>query len=246
VKFTPPGGRIDVRLEAVGGQARVSVVDTGRGIAPEFLPYLFQRFQQAETGSARQHGGLGLGLAIVRHLVELHGGRVRASSAGEGQGATFVVELPLAASAGTGSIEHPGSRTGTPSLDAVRVLIVDDHEDTVDFLAAALVKYGADVKVATSVNEALSVLTQHRPHVLVSDLSMPGEDGFTLMRRIRNRTTNGHRLTAIALTAHARAQDREQALAAGFHMYLAKPIEPARLGYVIEALVNGQPETPAG
>jgi len=247
VKFTPPGGRIDVRLETSDGRARVSVVDTGRGIAPEFLPYLFQRFQQAETGSARQHGGLGLGLAIVRHLVELHGGRVGASSAGEGKGATFVVELPLAGTAArVGSIDRPGSRTGTPSLDAVRVLIVDDHEDTVDFLGAALVKYGADVKVAMSVHEALGVLTQHRPHVLVSDLSMPGEDGFSLMHRIRTQATNGHRLTAIALTAHARAQDREQALAAGFHMYLAKPIEPARLGYVIEALVNGEAETPAG
>ena len=170
-----------------------------------------------------------------------------ASSAGEGKGATFVVELPLAGTAArVGSIDRPGSRTGTPSLDAVRVLIVDDHEDTVDFLGAALVKYGADVKVAMSVHEALGVLTQHRPHVLVSDLSMPGEDGFSLMHRIRTQATNGHRLTAIALTAHARAQDREQALAAGFHMYLAKPIEPAQLGYVIEALVNGEPESPGG
>ena len=245
VKFTPPGGRIDVRLERSNDHVRVSVVDTGRGIVPEFLPHLFQRFQQAETGFARHHGGLGLGLAIVRHLVELHGGHVHASSAGEGQGAAFIVDLPLAASlpAAIGSVERLVHRNGNPSLANVQVLIVDDHEDTLDFLAAGLRKYGADVSVATSVRAALDALAESAPHVLVSDLSMPGEDGFSLIRRIRTQRKSPW-LTAIALTAHARAQDREQALAAGFQMYLSKPVEPARLGYVIEALVTGESEAP--
>jgi CheY-like chemotaxis protein len=246
VKFTPPGGRIDVRLERSNDHARVLVVDTGRGIAPEFLPRLFQRFQQAETGFTRHHGGLGLGLAIVRHLVELHGGQVQASSAGEGQGAAFIVDLPLATSlpATNGSIERLERRHGGPSLANMRILIVDDHEDTLDFLAAGLAEYGADVKVASSVGAALDALAQSSPHVLVSDLSMPGEDGFSLIRRIRTQKSCPW-LTAIALTAHARAQDREQALAAGFQMYLSKPVEPARLGYVIEALVRGESEAPA-
>jgi CheY-like chemotaxis protein len=142
------------------------------------------------------------------------------------------------------SLDRPEHRNGDPRLHNVRVLIVDDHEDTVEFLSTALIEYGAEVKVATSVPEALDVLAQLRPHVLVSDLSMPGEDGFSLMQRIRARQTDSWWLTAIALTAHARAQDRERALAAGFQMYLAKPIEPARLGYVIEALMNGEAETP--
>jgi signal transduction histidine kinase/ActR/RegA family two-component response regulator len=245
VKFTPAGGRIDVRLERIDDRARVSVVDTGRGIAPEFLPQLFERFRQAETGFTRHHGGLGLGLAIVRNLVDLHGGRVYASSAGEGHGATFVVELPLTTSHAAPSppLDRPELRNGRPKLSNIRVLIVDDHRDTVDFLAAALAQYGADVDVATSVHAALESLAQQRPHVVVSDLSMPGEDGFSLMQRIRARDADARRLTAIALTAHARAQDREKALAAGFQMYLAKPIEPARLGYVIEALLRGEAQT---
>jgi signal transduction histidine kinase/CheY-like chemotaxis protein len=247
VKFTPTGGRVEVALEQAGDYARISVKDTGRGISKEFLPHLFERFRQAETGTTRQHGGLGLGLAIVRHLVELHGGRVEAFSAGEGEGASFVVELPLAhASPLTApSLDLPSPhRHGKPTLENVRVLIVDDHQDTVEFLAAALAKYGAHVGVARSVPAALGVLGETLPHVLVSDISMPGEDGFDLMRRVRERTTAGDRLTAIALTAHARAEDRDRALAAGFQMYLAKPIEPARLGYIIEALVKGRRETP--
>ena len=244
VKFTPSGGRIDVRLERVDDLARIAVIDTGRGIAPGFLPQLFERFRQAETGFTRHHGGLGLGLAIVRHLVELHGGRVSASSAGEGRGATFVVELPLTAShaAPTQELERPEHRSVRPKLSDIRVLIVDDHQDTVDFLAAALTEYGADVDVATSVHAALEILAQRWPHVVVSDLSMPGEDGFSLMQRIRAQDAGVRRLTAIALTAHARTQDREKALAAGFQMYLAKPIEPARLGYVIEALLRDEIE----
>jgi signal transduction histidine kinase/ActR/RegA family two-component response regulator len=248
VKFTPPGGWVDVRLERVDGQARVAVVDTGRGIAAEFLPELFQRFRQAETGFTRHHGGLGLGLAIVRHLVELHDGTVAAASAGVGQGATFTVTLPLATTAPTASGASDSARLDAqrPSLERVRILIVDDHEDTVELLAAALAGYGADVAVATSVPDALGVLDRHEPHVLVSDLSMPGQDGFQLMEHIRTQRPERASLTAIALTAHARTQDREQALAAGFQMYLSKPIEPARLGYVIEALVNGESETAAG
>jgi signal transduction histidine kinase/ActR/RegA family two-component response regulator len=241
VKFTPPEGRIDIRLVTTDSHARIAVADTGRGIAPAFLPYLFQRFQQAETGFTRQHGGLGLGLAIVHHLVELHGGRVEASSPGEGQGATFVVELPLApaTSLPAAPAEPALGRDRRPALDKLRLLVVDDHEDTVEFLAAALGDYGAEVKIATSAPEALGVLREHRPHVIVSDLSMPGEDGFQLIKRIRAERS---RVAAIALTAHARSQDRERALAAGFQMYLAKPIEPARLGHVIEALVNGGSE----
>jgi signal transduction histidine kinase/CheY-like chemotaxis protein len=242
VKFTPAGGCIGVRLERIDDRAFVSVVDTGRGIAPEFLPQLFVRFQQAEMGVTRDHSGLGLGLAIVRNLVELHGGRVDASSTGEGRGATFVVELPLIDSEprATRHPERSAHRSGHPNLEGIRMLIVDDHQDTVDFLAAALGEYGAEVDVATSVHAALSVLARRRPDVLVSDLSMPGEDGFSLMRTIRAQYTDPQRLTAVALTAHARVQDRERALAAGFQMYLSKPIEPARLGYVIEALLRGE------
>jgi signal transduction histidine kinase/CheY-like chemotaxis protein len=241
VKFTPAGGRIDVKLEHSDSHARVAVSDSGRGIAPEFLPQLFQRFRQAESGFTRHQGGLGLGLAIVRHLVELHGGTVTAASPGEDQGATFVVELPLATRSPAGGVtpEAPRLRPGTPRLERVRILIVDDHEDTVEVLAAALTGYGADVAVATSVREALGVLRRHRPQVLVSDLSMPGEDGFRLMQHLRA-TPPPSPLIAVALTAHARAQDREQALAAGFQTFLSKPIEPAQLGYVIEALVSGE------
>ena len=248
VKFTPDGGRIDVRLERSDRHVRVSVVDTGRGISPEFLPNVFQRFQQAETGTTRQHGGLGLGLAIVRHLVDLHGGHVQAFSAGEGKGASFVVELPLASpSSGCAeSVQQRPTRETSPALKTVRVLIVDDHEDTADFLAAALRQYGASVSVATSVPAALRVLTESPPDVLVSDVSMPGEDGCSLMHRIQTQLVTAPRLVAIALTAHARAEDRDQALAAGFQMYLSKPIEPSRLGYVIQALVNGGPGRPDG
>ncbi|PYM23621.1 MAG: hybrid sensor histidine kinase/response regulator [Candidatus Rokuibacteriota bacterium] len=248
VKFTPPGGRIDVRLERSEAHARIAVTDSGRGIAPEFLPQLFQRFRQAETGFTRHHGGLGLGLAIVRHLVELHGGTVEAASPGENQGATFIVELPLATRSPVTGESPEASRLlpGTPRLQHVRVLIVDDHEDTVELLAAALTSYGADVTVATSVPAALDVLRRHRPHVLVSDLSMPGEDGFRLMHHIQSQRPVSPAPTAIALTAHARAQDRDQALAAGFQVYLSKPVEPARLGAVIAALVSGESDTVGG
>ena len=248
VKFTPANGRVEIRLEVIEGWARISIADTGSGIAADFLPYLFQRFQQADTGFTRQHGGLGLGLAIVRNLVELHGGSVSARSAGEGKGATFIVELPLApasaevASAPTADADGAASRSGRPSLNNLRLLVVDDHEDTVEFLAAALADYGAEVRVATSVKEALSVLAEHQPHVLVSDLSMPGEDGFGLIQRIRAEQVP---VAAIALTAHARSQDRDRALSAGFQTYLTKPIEPARLGHAIEALVHGHPEPSA-
>jgi len=249
VKFTPPGGRVDIRLERVNGHARVSVIDTGSGIPSDFFPQLFQRFQQSESGTTRRHGGLGLGLAIVRHIVELHGGRVGASSGGEGTGSTFVVELPLATPASATRPSAVGERghrrESGPRLNGIGVLLVDDHQDTVDVLARALVSYGAAVSVATSVPDAVRVLKGARLDVLVSDLAMPDEDGLGLMRRIREQASELGSPTAIALTAHARAEDRDSALAAGFEMYLSKPIEPERLGFVIETLVNGASEEPA-
>jgi signal transduction histidine kinase len=242
VKFTPAGGRVDVRLDRANGHARVSVIDSGPGISPEFLPQLFQRFQQGESGTTRRYGGLGLGLAIVRHIVELHGGQVSACSGGEGTGATFVVELPLETS-GSEVVRNALSegayrRDRNPKLHRIRVLLVDDRQDTVEFLAGALAEYGAEVGVAGSVPEALRILRESRPDVLVSDLSMPGEDGFSLMRRIRSHPGGAPSPVAIALTAHARVEDRDNAVASGFDLYLSKPIEPERLAFAIEALVR--------
>ena len=234
VKFTPKGGHVAVRVEAVQSHAQIRVTDTGKGIEPAFLPHIFERFQQADSSTTRREGGLGLGLAIVRHLVELHGGTVEAESAGPGTGATFVVKLPLPALTPTryapGDLPHDDvgaaqSAEAFPSLDTLHVLVVDDDVDARDAVAAALEGCGATVTVAGSAAEALSQLERGTPNVLVSDIAMPVEDGVTLISRIRELGTDPTQLPAIALTAYAGAADRARMLAAGYQAHLTKPIE---------------------
>ncbi|MFP5261267.1 MAG: PAS domain S-box protein [Blastocatellia bacterium] len=247
VKFTPRGGRIQVRLERVDSHIEIIVSDTGQGIAADLLPYIFERFRQGDSSSTRLHGGLGLGLAIVRHLVELHGGTVQAWSPGEGQGATFTVKLPLLiwhrgvkqaesahlAAYGGGALEN------APRLDGLRVLVVDDEPDTRAMLKVMLEQFGAEAEVCASSAEALDRLEQWRPNVLVSDIEMPGEDGYQMIKKIRAlEPGRGGAIAAVALTAYARAEDRVRSLAAGYQMHLAKPVEPVELAIVIGNLAG--------
>ena len=241
VKFTPEGGRVDVSVEPAGASVELNIVDTGQGIDPEFLPHVFERFRQAEGTPSRRHGGLGLGLAIVRQLVELHGGTVHAASAGVGRGATFTVRLPaLAAGAqvergpgiadrrAAGSSKSPPLRL--PRLDDLRVLVVDDDNDGRTLTTLVLTQAHASVKAVASAREALQALETERPDVLVSDIGLPDEDGYSLIRRIRHRETQrGGFLPAIALTGYARADDKIRALVAGFQAHVVKPLEPAEL-----------------
>jgi PAS domain S-box-containing protein len=249
IKFTPRGGRLQVVLERVGSHAEIHVSDTGQGIKPEFLPHVFDRFRQADASTTRRHGGLGLGLSIVKHLVELHGGSVRASSPGEGQGATFSVTLPL-------SIVHPdetrGARAHSPllrtaatldsdvaSIEGVKVLIVDDEPDARDFLERLLADRKAEVLLASDAQEGFRLLKSRRPDVVVSDIGMPDEDGYDFIRRVRSlRAEEGGRTPAIALTAYARVEDRTRSLIAGYQMHVAKPVEPAELIASIASLTD--------
>jgi signal transduction histidine kinase/ActR/RegA family two-component response regulator len=242
VAFTPEGGRVHVILHQEPGRAVIVVRDSGRGIPRSFLPHMFERFRQADSTSTRRHGGLGLGLAIVRHLVELHHGSVKAESEGEGRGATFSVTLPLLERE-TGTVLEPAGThvevaAGTgPLLEGLRVLVVDDDADTCELLTTVLGYYGAEVTAAQSVGDALAVVERSWPEVLVSDIAMPGEDGYSLVRRLRSlERERGRRLPALALTAHARASDTEQAYLAGFEAHVAKPVEPAELAQVIARL----------
>jgi PAS domain S-box-containing protein len=251
VKFTPPGGRVDVRLEQLDGRARIVVRDTGIGISPEALPHVFERFHQANSSNTREHGGLGLGLAIVRHLVESHGGSVYAESPGEGLGAVFTVELPLTAA------PEPPPAPPRPelfseqsrltadrelfvdprALEGVRVLLVEDEWDTREFLKTVLEGCGAMVTEAGSAAEAFAALESTKPDVLVSDIGMPGENGYELIRRVRALPAErGGRVPAAALTAYAGPKDRRRALLAGFHTHLAKPVEPDELLAVVASL----------
>jgi CheY-like chemotaxis protein len=229
VKFTPPGGRIDIRLVAEGDRGRLCVSDTGIGIAPEVLPNVFDRFLQATTPSSRG-AGLGLGLAIVRHLVELHGGRVWAESPGLDRGATFTVELPLLTEP-RAAIEGVSTLERTPRLDGVHVLLVEDDVDAREMLRVILVDAGASVSTAHTAETALDASTSDRPDVLVSDIGLPGRDGYALLRELRDiETREGSRtLPAIALTAFAAVEDRQRAFAAGFQFHLPKPVDPAHL-----------------
>ena len=241
IKFTPRDGRVSVRLDTVAGHARIRVSDTGAGISPAFLPHLFERFRQADSTATRAHGGLGIGLALVRHLVELHGGRVRAESEGEGHGATFTVELPLLAVTTTPVAlrsELPRAPDGLPTLDGVRVLVVDDELDARELVTAVLERCGAVVEVAASAAEAMTTLEQSVPDVLVSDVGLPGEDGYALVRKLRSLDADRARIPAVALTAYAHPADRTRALLAGFQMHLAKPIEPEELAAVVANLAR--------
>ncbi|HEY0174019.1 MAG TPA: PAS domain S-box protein [Pyrinomonadaceae bacterium] len=243
MKFTPRGGSVEVRLARNGANVEISVKDTGAGIAPEFLPHVFERFRQAEGGITRQHGGLGLGLSIVRHLVELHGGGVSAESPGEGQGSTFTVSLPAAPArkgedVGAASTAPPAY--GCPErLDGLRVLIVDDEPDTLMMLKVGLSLCGAEVETASAVAGALAALDAGRFDVLITDIGMPGEDGYDLIREVRSRPADGGgRIPAVALTAYARVEDRLQALRSGFQMHVPKPVELAELVAVTSSLVG--------
>jgi PAS domain S-box-containing protein len=248
VKFTPRGGRVQVRLERVNSQVEIAVADTGSGIDPEFLPHVFERFRQADQRTTRSHGGLGLGLAIVRHLVELHGGSVRADSGGEGTGSTFTVTLPVALihrREEAGERVHPAAREAMPAhecperLDGLRVLVVDDEQDARELLAAGLGQCGAVVTTASSAGEALEALSGGKFGVLISDIGMPGEDGYELIRRVRALPPEaGGRTPAVALTAYARTEDRLRAMRAGFEMHVAKPVELTELIVVIANLAR--------
>ncbi|BAY10654.1 hybrid sensor histidine kinase/response regulator [Calothrix sp. NIES-2098] len=251
IKFTPPGGRVEIRLSKINeqfkgnltGYAQIQVIDTGIGISSEFLPYVFDRFRQADSSSTRMHGGLGLGLAIVRHLVELHGGSVQVDSPGEQQGATFTVKLPLLLPT-QGAISPPQIREDNsallfPSLAGVRVLTVDDEADSREFITTVLRQCQAEVQAAASVKEALQIMSQWKPDVIVSDIGMPQEDGYSFIRKVRSLPLEqGGDVPAAALTAYARAEDRMRAIQEGYQLHLPKPIQPAELATVVASLVG--------
>jgi PAS domain S-box-containing protein len=229
VKFTPMGGKVQVALARVGSRVEISVTDTGVGIRPEFVPHVFERFRQADATTTRRHGGLGLGLSIAKHLVELHGGTLEARSAGEGRGATFVMGLPVAAVERAGATEARPV-WNPPDLAGLKVLAVDDQPDARDLIRRVLEDCGARVIIAGSAAEALEALSRERPDVLLSDIGMPDVDGFDLLRRVRAMgAAGGGDIPAIALTAFARSEDRTKALRAGFRMHMSKPVEPAEL-----------------
>jgi signal transduction histidine kinase/ActR/RegA family two-component response regulator len=246
IKFTPPGGRIKIKVKRSKGNMQLLVSDDGQGISPDFLPFIFDRFRQADGTSTRNHGGLGLGLAIVRHLVELHGGAISADSTGVGAGATFSITLPLAPQSQTlrkrvtGRLRaeevSQGHFSSLPLLDGIKVLLVDDDADTLQVVRAMLDGSKAVVQTATSVNEAMEMLAWYSPHVLISDLAMPDEDGYSLIRKVRTLGADkGYQIPAIALTSYVRVEDRTRALAAGFNMFVPKPVQPDEL---ITAIVN--------
>jgi signal transduction histidine kinase/ActR/RegA family two-component response regulator len=248
IKFTPAGGRIRLRLDARGGEAEIAVSDTGRGIAPDFLPHLFERFRQAESSTTRSHGGLGIGLAIVRHLVDLHGGRVWAVSAGEGRGATFELRFPLAPADGAAAARaaYAAPAADALRLDGIRVLLVEDEPDTRGCLALALEQYGAEVVATGGAAEALEAFEKRGADVLLSDLAMPGEDGYSLIRRVRALPAErGGRIPAGALSAHVRGEERARAVLAGFDVHLAKPIEAAALAAAVRRLAERPAEREA-
>jgi signal transduction histidine kinase len=236
VKFTPPGGRVAVSLRRRGDAVEIVVRDTGQGIDPAFLPHVFERFRQADGSTSRAHGGLGLGLAIVRHLVELHGGTVRAESEGPGRGATFTVSLPARPRAVAAATPAPGlERVATPSLAGLKVLVVDDEADVREVVARMLSDRGAIVVSVGSAAEGVALAAAERPDVIVGDIGMPGEDGLSMMRRIRALGDAGA-APALALSALARAEDVARALDAGYQAHLAKPVDAARLVREVAAL----------
>jgi CheY-like chemotaxis protein len=252
VKFTPTGGRVELRLRRVNSHMVLVISDSGQGIAPEMLPHIFERFRQADSSSTRTHGGLGLGLALVKHLVELHGGVVVARSAGEGQGATFSVTLPIAATeVSSGPVARVSPSSSSPKieplpavvrLDHLRVLVADDEEDAVRLTEAILMGAGAEVRTCLTAADALHLLRHWRPDVLVSDIEMPGENGYSLIRKVRAlRAEQGGHTPAIALTAYGRAQDRQRTLAAGYSMHVPKPVDPGELTAIIASVVGRPP-----
>lgn len=237
IKFTPEGGRIEIHLTCTADHAQIQIIDTGRGISPDFLPHIFERFRQSDNTSSRKHGGLGLGLAIVRELVELHRGTVTAQSPGEGQGATFTVRLPLTTSSLETS-QDPQADRSTSDLTDIKVLVVEDNDDARGLLTTWLEEENANVTAVASAQAALEALSQSLPDIIISDVSMPEVDGYTLMRQIRALPSEqGGQIPAIALTAYAEESDRQQAITAGFQRHIAKPIEIDKLIEAIASLV---------
>jgi signal transduction histidine kinase len=238
VKFTPSGGQVEIRLESVGTQAQIRVSDTGKGIEPDFLPYVFDYFRQADNSTTRTFGGLGLGLAIVRQIVELHGGTVQVESEGDDKGATFTVLLPI-----NSVVPQPnnGKRLPkkSPNLKGVKVMVVDDEVDTRDLIVFILEQYGASVYAVASASDALDAFALQKPNILLSDIGMPKMDGYMLIRQIRSLPPEqGGEIQAIALTAYAGEINQQQILQAGFQKHLTKPIEPDELAMVIASLVK--------
>jgi PAS domain S-box-containing protein len=251
IKFTPKGGHVAVKVDRANSMAQVTVTDTGEGIPAEFLPYVFDRFKQADGSITRRYGGLGLGLAIARHLTELHGGTIEVDSAGEGLGATFRISLPLVAvtapaainSARTENLAELTPAKKVPDLHGIRVLVVDDAADTRELLRVVLERFGADVTTAASARETLDVLPAWQPNVLVSDIGMPDEDGYSLIRKVRALSSErGGEIPAIALTGYVRVEERMRALDAGYHMFVPKPVEVGELATIIAGLM-GRVET---
>ena len=243
VKFTPKGGRVRVSLQRAGSQVGIAVSDTGQGIEPALLPHVFERFRQGDHGTTRAHGGLGLGLAIVQHLVELHGGTVRVHSDGEGRGATFTIRLPARAVTTAARRLSQSPQAVAASFDAspkwrltgVRILVVDDDAESRTVLAAILMDYGANVTLASSAADAMERIATSTFDILISDIEMPGEDGYALIGKVRAQSVD---LPAVALTAYARPEDRIRALSAGFQTHVAKPVEPSELAAVVARLVQ--------
>lgn len=248
IKFTPRGGQIRVLLERVNSHVEIVVTDSGQGIPAEFLPHVFDRFRQADQRSTRKHGGMGLGLAIVKHLIELHGGSVDAASDGANKGATFTVKLPVVPIYQVDPVAggvHPAARSLLPPaefaerLDGIKALVVDDEPDTRELLRVGLQNCGADVTVVANVADALNAIKESAPDVLISDIGMPGEDGYDLIRKLRALPAkDGGRVPAIALTAYARVEDRLKALRSGYHMHVPKPVELAELITVVDSLLQ--------
>ncbi len=239
VKFTPQGGQVQVYLERIDSHIQIRVVDTGKGIDPKFLPHVFDYFRQADSATTRKFGGLGLGLAIVRQLVELHGGTVLVESPGEGQGATFTVQLPLLSTQIAAEESKEGEIGFNCSLQGMRILVVDDEIDSRDFITFVLQEEGAEVISVSSAIEALQILANFQPDVLFSDIGMPEIDGYMLIRQIRAWAPNeGGQIPAIALTAYAGEYNQQQAISAGFQMHVTKPAEPSELIAAVNRLTK--------
>ena len=248
VKFTPKGGRIQVRLQRINSHVEIVVSDSGVGINKEFLPHVFDRFRQADASTTRIHGGLGLGLSIVHQLVDLHGGSVNVHSEGEGKGATFTITLPFVSVVSDQNEAEPAPPAnpekittfdGLPSLQGLKVLVVDDEADTRELIREVLKEVGSEVITCRSVEEALVALEQHKPDILISDLGMPDEDGYSLISKIRALPSEqGGHIPAAALTAYARAEDRMRVLRSGFQFHLPKPVDSAELVTVVASLAG--------
>jgi len=231
---------VQVVLRRVDSQVEIVVSDSGEGIAAEFLPLIFDRFRQADSSTTRRHAGLGLGLAIVKHLAELHGGTVLAESAGLGTGATFTLRLPVRAAAEAPAPGHAADAGTTPAhfLEGLLAVVVDDEQDARDLVRRILETAGARVETASSASEAMDVLSRVTPDVIVSDIGMPGEDGYMLVRRVRAVPGGRGSVPAVALTAFARAEDRKRALLSGFQMHVPKPVEPSELIAVVASVTR--------